>query len=339
MVQYRATDKSGNVGAIKTLAFTVENRDVTTVYRLRRGRLAPWKPDAHPGAPGRDRHVALRHPATGRRGDRGAQPLRRAAGRRPPDRQRAASARWSSPRAARRSPTSSTSRASGRSTASIHRSAHGRRRSEVGAPRPDTAAPTTTATVTGDGTVAATVNLSASDNSSGVAYIDYAVNSTLPADGSEGAGVTRLTNTDGTDPFEREFQFTSPGDVHGRVPRGRPCGQPRGGQDAVGHRRAPGGPGPRPGRPTPLPGPFPPPPTPDTPKAERDRVGGQEHRDGHAARIPGDAGRAGAQHGHRGLGPGPRVRGPRDQVRPPAALDLRRQVPHGDRRGGQEPRP
>ena len=210
----------------------------------------PVEPGRHPRAPGRDGHVALRHPATGRRGDRGAQPLRRAAGRRPPDRQRARRRLGRSPPAARRSPTSSTSRACGRSTATpCHRApgAHWTdgRTVEVGAPRPDTAAPTTTATVTGDGTVAATVRLSASDSASGVAYIDYAVNSTLPADGSEGAGVTRLANTDGTDPFEREFQFTSPGDVHGRVPRGRPCGQPGGGQDADGHRRAPVGPGPR----------------------------------------------------------------------------------------------
>ena len=46
VVQYRATDKSGNVGAIKTLTFTVENRDVTTVIASDAGGLPRWKPDA-----------------------------------------------------------------------------------------------------------------------------------------------------------------------------------------------------------------------------------------------------------------------------------------------------
>ena len=135
---------------------------------------------------------------------------------------------------------------------------------EVGAPLPDTAAPTTTATVDGDGTATATVNLSASDSASGVEYIDYAVNSTLPADGSKGAGVTRLTNTDGTDPFVRAFQFTTPGTYTVEYREGnREVAKTQ--SVTVAPPEAPNpGPGPNP---TPLPGPFPPPPTPKTPKA------------------------------------------------------------------------
>ena len=303
VVQYRATDKSGNVGAIKTLAFTVENRDVTTVYRLRRGRLDPVEAGRTSGRPRARR-------------SRGASTPRNRAARRP-----------------RRTTSSSCGRvATARPTAcrvgplvipaggppvtyqfdqqgvwtfycSIHapdmdgtvgRSGRRARTPPRRPPRPRS---------TGDGTVAATVTLSASDNSSGVAYIDYAVNSTLPADGSEGAGVTRLANTDGTDPFEREFQFTAPGTytVEYRA------------VDRAGNREAaktqtvtvapPSAPDPGPGpNVTPLPGPVPAPADPGLAQAERDRFGGQEHRDGRAARIPGDARRAGAQHGHRGVG-------------------------------------
>ena len=108
------------------------------------------------------------------------------------------------------------------------------------------------------------MRLSAADGAgtSGVAHIDYAVNSTLPADGSAGPGVTRLTNTGGADPFAGEFQLSVPGTYTTRVPRGRPA---RATGRRSRRRRSPSAPsaapdpGPGPGT-NPLPGPFPPPP-------------------------------------------------------------------------------
>jgi hypothetical protein len=44
-----------------------------------------------------------------------------------------------------------------------------------------------------------------------VAYLDYAVNGSLPADGSEGPGVTRVANAGGAEPFVHELQLSAPG--------------------------------------------------------------------------------------------------------------------------------
>jgi plastocyanin len=85
---------------------------------------------------------------------------------------------------------------------------------DVGPPGPDAAAPTTTSSVTSV-TAPATVRLSASDgtraNASGVAYLDYAIGGPLPADGSEGPGVTRVINSGGAEPFVHDIQISTPG--------------------------------------------------------------------------------------------------------------------------------
>ncbi|HWM08882.1 MAG TPA: plastocyanin/azurin family copper-binding protein, partial [Solirubrobacteraceae bacterium] len=85
---------------------------------------------------------------------------------------------------------------------------------EVGPPGADVAAPATTSSVT-SATAPATVRLSASDgtraNASGVAYLDYAINGSLPADGSQGPGVTRVTNAGGAEPFVQDLQLPAPG--------------------------------------------------------------------------------------------------------------------------------
>jgi plastocyanin len=92
---------------------------------------------------------------------------------------------------------------------------------EVGPPGPDVAAPTTASTVTpaaaANGTVAAPakVRLSASDgtrvNASGVEYVDYAINRSLPSDGSAGPGVNRVTNSGAAEPFVHEVSLAAPG--------------------------------------------------------------------------------------------------------------------------------
>src|SRR5687768_16232469 len=51
-IQYRAADKNGNVGAIKELAFTVEDRDVSDVYASDAGGKTSWVPDAIRASPG-----------------------------------------------------------------------------------------------------------------------------------------------------------------------------------------------------------------------------------------------------------------------------------------------
>ena len=154
LVQYRATDKSGQRGRHQDAH--LHGRGPGRHDGLRaptRGGLTPWKPDAHPGAPRPDGDVALRHAARAVRRAR-AQPLPRAAGRRPPDRQRAGRRVRDPRRAARRSPTCSTSRASGRSTASSTPSRLRRHQldgmvgtAEVGAPPPGHRRADTTATV------------------------------------------------------------------------------------------------------------------------------------------------------------------------------------------------
>ena len=72
---------------------------------------------------------------------------------------------------------------------------------EVGPALPDTAAPTTTATASG-----AKVTLSASDgtklNASGVAYLEYAV---------DGGSTTRVDNAAGAEPFVHALELTGPG--------------------------------------------------------------------------------------------------------------------------------
>ena len=244
-IQYRAVDKTGNVGAIKTLAFTVEDRNVSDVYASDAGGKTSWVPDAIRVAQGQTvtwhfdsvaqggqasapHNVYLVRPGDDpltqgfRVGDLAIPP-----GGAPVNYKLDRQGTWTfycSLHAV--APPGATNWTGMVGTA------------EVGAAPADDAAPTTTATVTGDGTAAATVRLSAADGAgaSGVAHIDYAVNGALPADGSAGPGVTRLTNAQSAEPFAGEFQLSMPGTYTHPVPRHRPRRQPGGGQDAHRHR-------------------------------------------------------------------------------------------------------
>ena len=272
-IQYRAADKNGNVGAIKELAFTVEDRDVSDVYASDAGGKTSWVPDALRASQGETvtwhfddvaqggqasapHNVYLVRPGDDpltkgfRVGDiaipPGGAPVRYVFD------QQGTWTFYCSLHAV--APPGATNWTGMVGTV------------EVGAPVPDTAAPTTTANVTyaaaGDAG-AATVRLSAADvGTSGVAHIDYAINSSLPTDGSAGPGVNRLTNDGGANPFAGEFQLSEPGTYTLEYRA----------VDGAGNREAvktqtlavsavpqPQDPGPGPGT-NPLPGPFPPPP-------------------------------------------------------------------------------
>ncbi|MBE2317195.1 ThuA domain-containing protein [Solirubrobacter sp. CPCC 204708] len=216
-IQYRATDKAGNVGAIKELAFTIEDQDVNDVYASDAGNKTTWVPDAIRVTQG---ETVTWHFDSVAQGGQASTPHNVYVVR-PGDDPLTKGFLVSDLVVPAGGPPASYA-FNQRGTWTFYCSFHSYPNGsggwtgmvgtvEVSAGQGDETAPTTTATVTGDGTPAATVRLSADDAASGVAHIDYAVNGELPEDGSAGPGVTRLTNAGTTNPFVGEFRLTTPG--------------------------------------------------------------------------------------------------------------------------------